>query len=139
MTLTMMAVDRPRAYPPRMTAFTQRFWESLATGCLETTRCENCRRWTFPPKPFCPYCWSKRVTWSELSGDGKLYAQTVVHAAPAAFRHEAPYRLGIIDLDEGLRIATRIVAEQQPALDTRIEVIVLKYHDGPLFAARPRG
>jgi uncharacterized OB-fold protein len=61
----------------------------------------------------------------------------VIHAAPAVFRAEAPYRVGIVDLDEGLRIATRILCEAPPALDASVEIVVLRYVDGPLFAARP--
>jgi uncharacterized OB-fold protein len=137
MSLALLTVDRHRAFPPRMTEFTQRFWQGLAAGRFETTRCDDCERLTFPPKPFCPHCWSKRIAWVPLSGRGKLYSQTVVHAAPAAFQDEVPYRVGIVDLDEGLRIATRVLADTQPELDTAVEIVVLNHSDGPLFAARP--
>jgi uncharacterized protein len=137
MTLVLQTIDRPRAFPPRMTEFTQRFWQGLASGRFETTRCEDCNRLTFPPKPFCPHCWSKRIAWVPLSGRGKLYSQTVVHAAPLVFADEVPYRVGIVDLDEGLRIATRVLADSEPKLDTAVEIVVLCYRDGPLFAARP--
>jgi uncharacterized OB-fold protein len=137
MTLHLQTVDRARAFPPRMTEFTRRFWQGLATGRFETTQCDDCRRLTFPPKPFCPHCWSPRITWVPLSGRGKLYSQTVVHAAPLVFQDEVPYRVGIVDLDEGLRIATRVLADVEPKLDTAVEIVVLNYRDGPLFAARP--
>jgi uncharacterized OB-fold protein len=74
----------------------------------------------------------------QLSGRGKLYSQTVVHAAPAVFQDEVPYRVGIVDLDEGLRIATRVLADTQPELDTAMEIVAVNYINGPLFAARPR-
>jgi len=106
MTLVVLSIDRVRAFPPRMTEFTERFWQGLSNGRFETTRCDDCERLTFPPKPFCPHCWSGRVAWLPLSGRGKLYSQTVVHAAPAAFQDEVPYRVGIVDLEEGVRIAT---------------------------------
>jgi uncharacterized OB-fold protein len=137
MTLALQTVDRRRAFPPRMSEFTRRFWQGLAAGRFETTRCDDCARLTFPPKPFCPHCWSQRVTWVPLSGNGKLYSQTVVHAAPAAFQDEVPYRVGIVDLIEGVRIATRVLADIEPKLDTAVEIVVLSYRDGPLFAARP--
>ncbi len=137
MTLPIINLDRPRSYPPRVSAFTQRFWGALQDGRFETTRCADCERVTFPPKPFCPHCWSKNLTWVPLRGRGRLYSQTVVHAAPAVFRAEAPYRVGIVDLDEGLRIATRILCDAPPALDASVEIVVLRYVDGPLFAARP--
>jgi uncharacterized OB-fold protein len=60
----------------------------------------------------------------------------VIHAAPAAFRAETPYRVGIVDLHEGLRIATRIVGDPSPQIDGPVEIVVLNYLDGPLFAAR---
>jgi hypothetical protein len=53
------------------------------------------------------------------------------------FRDEAPYRVGIVDLDERLRIATRVLSETPPALDTPVQIVTLLYTDGPLFAARP--
>lgn len=137
MTLTMIAVNRTRSYPPRVTKFTQRFWSSLADGQLTTTRCEACTKLTFPPKPFCPHCWSKSVVWTALSGKGSLYSQTVIHAAPRVFMQEIPYRVGIVDLDEKLRIATRIIADAEPRLGAPVEIVTLNYQDGPLFAARP--
>jgi len=139
MRLAVLSIDRVRAFPPRMTEFTQRFWQGLSSGRFETTRCEDCGRLTFPPKPFCPHCWSKRISWMPLSGRGKLYSQTVVHAAPAVFQDEVPYRVGIVDLDEGVRIATRVLSEREPALDAVVEIVVLNYRDGPLFGARPTG
>ncbi len=137
MTLPIVEVARRRPYPPRVTAFTRRFWHSLDNGQLETTRCDACGRATFPPKPICPHCWSKSLSWIALEGQGQLYSQTVIHAAPAVFRTETPYRVGIVDLVEGLRLATRVISNATPALDTPVEIVVLKYMDGPLFAARP--
>jgi uncharacterized OB-fold protein len=64
-------------------------------------------------------------------------SQTVVHVAPAVFQDEVPYRVGIVDLDESLRIATRVLAKFEPKLDSVVEIVVLNYRDGPLFAARP--
>jgi len=136
MTLAVLTIDRRRAFPPRMTEFTQRFWQRLPKGHFETTRCDGCERLTFPPKPFCPHCWSKRIAWVPLSGRGRLYSQTVVHAAPAVFQDEFPYRVGIVDLDEVRRIATLVLSETEPALDVAVEIVVLNYIDGPLYAAR---
>ncbi len=137
MSLDILRIDRARSYPPRVTAFTQRFWDAIAAGRLETTICDDCGKLTFPPKTFCPHCWSTRTRWTGLSGRGRLYSQTVIHAAPMIFRDEAPYRVGIVDLDERLRIATRVLSETPPALDTPVQIVTLLYTDGPLFAARP--
>lgn len=136
MTLPILSIDRARAYPPRVTTFTHRFWNALTEGRLETTRCNGCGRLSFPPKPICPHCWSSDIDWTTLSGRGRLYSHTIIHAAPAVFQPEAPYGVGIVDLDEGLRIATRVIGDTPPALDTSVELIVLAYTDGPLYAVR---
>jgi uncharacterized protein len=97
-------------YPPRMTAFTQPFWDGLRDGRFQTTRCRDCGHMTFPPKPVCPECWTSDLEWVALSGRGTLVSYTEVSAAPAMFAHEAPYTLCIVDLDEGVRCVSRILA-----------------------------
>lgn len=137
--LPLVAVAGRRAYPPRTSAFTQPFWAGLAQGHWQTTCCEACGRQTFPPRPICPHCWSDRVAWSPLSTRGTLYSWTRIHAAPAVFGAEAPYDVGIVDLDCGLRLACRLLEAQavhwKPGI--AMEMAVLNYEDGPLFAARP--
>lgn len=134
-------IDLPgvRAYPPRLSAFTQHFWNGLRQGVWQTSCCQDCQRQTFPPKPLCPHCWSPNVGWSPLSQRGLLYSWTRIHAAPAVFTAESPYAVGIVDLDSGIRVACRLV--DMPGLaftpDMPMEMVVLHYEDGPLFAARP--
>lgn len=113
------------AYPPRVTAFTEPFWNTLAKGFLSTTRCLRCGHMTFPPKPVCPDCWGSNLEWVRLSGRGTLYSYTEVSAAPATFAAEAPYVLCLVDLDEGLRCLSRVLAtwdELRPDLRVRMEV-----------------
>ena len=133
MSLARIDLPGPRPWPPRVSAFTRPFWDALAEGRLTTTRGRTSGRLTFPPKPFCPYDWGE-VEWVDLSGRARLYSQTVIHAAPAVFAREAPIHNGIVDLDEGVRVAARILGDA--ALDAAMECVVLRYADGPLFAFR---
>jgi uncharacterized protein len=113
------------AYPPRVTEFTRPFWDALEEGVMRTTRCDECGHMTFPPKPLCPNCWTKRVSWVDLAGRGVLYTYTEVSAAPATFADEAPYVLGLVDLDEGVRCLSRVLApwvELRPGLRVRLSV-----------------
>jgi uncharacterized OB-fold protein len=139
MTLELIPVARKRAYPPRVSKFTEHFWSGLAQGRWQTTCCEACGKFTFPPKPICPHCWSDKMQWKDLSARGTLYSWTRVHAAPRVFTEEAPYALCVVDLDIGLRIATRMI--EREGIDfqcgTPMELVVLQYEDGPLFASRP--
>lgn len=134
--LEIVKITGTRAYPPRVTRFTKTFWDALREGRLITTQCEACHAHTFPPKEFCPHCWNRKMNWVDLSGRGKLYSTTTVHAAPAVFKHQAPYRVGIVDLVEGPRIAVGFWGDTAPAIDAPVELIVLDYEDGPLFMGR---
>lgn len=125
-----------RPIAPRQSAFSRRFWEALAVGKFETTVCLDCCLPAFPPRFFCPHCWSKNVEWRALSGRGVLYSRTRIHAAASAFAHDAPYSLALVDLEEGLRLATGLIEEEAPTLDAPVELVVLSYEDGPLFAAK---
>ncbi|MEO8299792.1 MAG: OB-fold domain-containing protein [Burkholderiales bacterium] len=138
-TLPLIPVARKRSYPPRISAFTQPFWQGLAQGQWQSTCCEACGKFTFPPKPVCPHCWSDRMVWRPLSAQGTLYSWTRVHAPPTVFADEAPYAVCVVDLDIGLRIATRMVEREgaEPRIGSPMEVVVLQFEDGPLFASRP--
>ena len=113
------------AYPPRVTAFTATFWEGLREGRFRTTRCLRCLHVTFPPKPVCPECWGDQLEWIDLSGRGVLRSYTEVSAAPAMFAAEVPYILCLVDLDEGIRCLSRVLADWDdltPDLRVRVKV-----------------
>lgn len=125
-------VSKLLPYPPRKSDFTKTFWEGLRDHVFQTTQCCFCEKLTFPPKPICPHCWSDSVQWTTLNGEGTLYSKTVVHAGPAVFKDDQPYRLGIVDLDEGLRIATRILDDID--IGGRVKLVLLVYEDGVIYA-----
>lgn len=134
-TMQIIDVHAPRAYPPRITDFTEPFWAALASGRLITTCCSRCGEAMFPPKPICPRCLSRSVEWQPVSPRGALYSYTVVHVAPEIFAGEAPYAVGIVDLEGGLRIAMRVLG---PPGSLNVEqagsVVSMRHPDGPYFA-----
>ena len=139
MSLAIISIDRERASPPRVTPLTEPFWTSLAQGEFKVTHCKTCGLMSFPPRRFCRHCWSRDTEWRTMSGKGRLYSHTYIHALPEIFASEpAPLHVGIVDLDEGVRIALPIVGDVD-TLDVPIELVVLAYKDGPLFGARPIG
>lgn len=138
MKLASLRIAGNRAYPPRSSAFTQTFWNALGDGRWITTRCQACKRQSFPPKSVCPHCWAQGLEWSDLPITGAVYSWTRIHVAPTAFAPEAPYALGIVDLEGGPRIACRLVPAKDAELKIgkTVEMIVLQFDDGPLFAGR---
>ncbi|GGL16181.1 Zn-ribbon domain-containing OB-fold protein [Nocardia jinanensis] len=131
-------VDIPSGhpYPQRVTEATAPFWDALREGRLITTANATTGRPTFPPKPIDPHTWSQDVTWIELAGRGTLYSFTTIHAAPDAFVDEVPYRVCVVDLDEGLRLATRLWGSDEVRPGDRVEIIAVRYTDHISFAAR---
>ena len=136
--LPRISREGKRAYPPRLSQFTEHFWNGLSQGYWQTSCCHRCELLTFPPKPICPHCWSTEVYWKALSPRGKLYSWTRIHAAPAFFADEAPYAVGVVDLDCGIRLACRLLdqPDENLSIDMIMEIVVLQFEDGPLFAAQ---
>lgn len=136
MTIDVVRMTGNRPFPPRMTDTTSRFWMALQRGEFLMTQCAHCCRVSFPPKQFCPNCWSRDITWRHASGRGRLYSHTMIHFTPALFRAEAPLRVSIVDLEEGVRVAVRLLCDGPPRLDEEIVLVALEYDDGFLFGAR---
>jgi uncharacterized protein len=126
-----------RPYTPRVSAFTARFWTGLSDGHFLTTHCEECGHITFPPKAHCPACWAMRPVWFELLGTGRLYSYTINHVAPRKLRDQAPYAVGIVDFDEGVRVFCRFLDEPTMSdIGGAVQMVAVIHADGPLFAAR---
>lgn len=136
--ISTVELDHAHPYPPRKTPFTIPFWEALAEGRFVTTRVGNSAP-TFPPRDFDPETWSRDVEWVELSGRGRLYSVTSIHAAPEAFRAFAPYQVAIVDLEEGVRLVAAFLGDVETPLDSAVEIVALRYTDDIAFAARPVG
>lgn len=136
--LPSIRLSGTRSFAPPQTAFTRTFWDALREHRFLTTRCDTCARMTFPPKPFCPHCWGRNVQWTDLRTQGIVYSATTVHATPKVFQGETPYAVGIVDLADNIRIATRVLHEGsvQDVIGAPCELIVTEYEDGPLYAAR---
>ena len=82
------------------------FVKHLEEGQIAATRCKACGKLYFPPRVDCIDCLSSDVEWIPLSGRGKLITYTTAYFAPAGF--EAPYTLALAELEEGVRVFTRI-------------------------------
>lgn len=139
MTLPIIRMKGKRSYPPRVTSFTQTYWDALKAGRWQATKCNGCAKVSFPPKTVCPECWSTDIRWEVLNGLARLYSWTCVHAAPSAFERETPYHLCIADMETGLRVATRLALDegQKATIGMVLEPVVLEYDDGPILGFRP--
>ncbi len=85
------------------------YWEGLTQGELRIQRCAACSRGVFYPRSICPHCFSDQLTWIVASGKGTIYSYTVAHQAFGPFAAEVPFVVAIVELEEGVRMMTRIV------------------------------
>ncbi|QBD74749.1 Zn-ribbon domain-containing OB-fold protein [Ktedonosporobacter rubrisoli] len=88
----------------------QPYWEGLEQGKLLIQRCASCSHHVFYPRSLCPHCFSEQLSWVRASGKGTIYSYTVAHQAFGPFAEQAPFVVAIVELEEGVRMLTRIVA-----------------------------
>jgi uncharacterized protein len=104
-----MSASPPRPQPVS-TAETASYWRAALEGRLEIQFCRACARHQFYPRRFCTQCLSDQIEWVQASGRGRIYTYTVCHVAPhPAFESRVPYAIGMIELDEGVRLLAGFV------------------------------
>lgn len=100
----------------------EQFYKFLQHGKLKAAKCLKCGTIHLPPRPVCGKCLSQDFEWVTLSGEGKLASFTVIHVAPQQFEALTPYPVGIIELEEGLRIPGMINGVTQEQLRIGMEL-----------------
>jgi len=80
------------------------FYKFVGEGKLMAAKCRKCGAMLLPPRPLCTKCFSTDFDWVKLSGRGKLLSYTVIHVSPPQFESMAPYVVGIVKLEESLRL-----------------------------------
>jgi uncharacterized OB-fold protein len=88
---------------------TRPYWEGLAQSELRIQRCDACSRAVFYPRSICPHCHADQLSWIVASGRGTIYSYTVAHQAFGMFADETPFIVAIIELEEGVRMMSRII------------------------------
>ena len=80
---------------------------------LMGSKCKSCGKLFVPPRTICIDCSGTDMEWVEVKGDGKLSAFTCIAVGPPAMKEEGytrdhPYCTGVVELEEGPRVAARI-------------------------------
>ncbi len=117
-------MSRPRA-APRPEGLDAEFYAHCASGRLCLQRCRACGSWRHLPRPMCAGCGSPDWEWRASSGRGRIYSWTVTHRAPhPAFAAETPYVVAVVELEEGVRLVSRLrdLPPERVALGLPVEV-----------------
>lgn len=108
------------------------FWEGCREGRLMLPWCSSCHRPHFYPRVFCPHCSSADIEWKQASGNGTIYTFAVVRQPiEQAFADLVPYVIAIVELEEGVRMMSHIVAidPDEVRCDMKVAVEFKPYSD----------
>jgi uncharacterized protein len=94
---------------PRPTDDSAVYWDAVARHELVAQRCNACGKLRHPPRPMCPQCHSLEWHEQRLAGTGTLYSYAVLHH-PRSPLFDFPVLAALVDLDEGVRVMTNLVA-----------------------------
>ncbi|MCL2172207.1 MAG: Zn-ribbon domain-containing OB-fold protein [Candidatus Bathyarchaeota archaeon] len=102
----------------------EQFYKSITQGKLLAGKCLKCGKIHLPPRPLCDNCYSNQFEWTPIPNKGVLLTYTVIHIAPTQFQNLTPYIIGIIELENGLKIPGTIqgVAQEQLKIGMILQV-----------------
>ena len=134
----MSAPQRP--LPDLRELDTRPFWEAARQHELRYQVCSDCGGVVFYARRHCPHCMSFDLRWETSRGEGTVYTYTVVRQiGHAFFRERLPYVVAWIDLDEGFRILSNVIADDvdRVAIGQRVRVAWEDYDDVSLPVFTP--
>ena len=85
----------------------ERYKEALIEGKFLGLKCNKCNGYTVPPKKVCIECASEDMDIVEIKEKGEIKTYTVIRVSPEGF--EAPYIVGMVELDEGPWVMGNII------------------------------
>lgn len=122
---------------------TVEYWEAVKRNELVLKWCSHCTKAFHPKRIVCTSCGASDLTWKPSTGRGKVYSMSEVHRAPSpAFAGSTPYTIGVVALDEGVYLLSRLIADPGPiAIDAPVHVdfqVLELGHRMPVFRVGTR-
>jgi uncharacterized OB-fold protein len=100
------------------------FFAGAQQGRLMIKQCDACQVFAPPAEEYCTNCMTQ-LGWAQASGKGTLFTWSIVNQAfHPGFAQEVPYVIGIVKLEEGPRIHTRIIDVDYKDLKIGLELQV---------------
>ncbi|MFI1585946.1 bifunctional MaoC family dehydratase N-terminal/OB-fold nucleic acid binding domain-containing protein [Embleya sp. NPDC020630] len=128
------AAPAERALRPRkvVNKDNRAYWDGVAEGRLLFQKCTACATPRFPFAPGCNHCASLEWESVESAGAGVVYSHVTMHY-PKFPAFDMPYAVGLIELDEGVRMLGNVlgVAHDEVRIGQRVQVEFVT-HDADL-------
>ena len=111
------------------------FWQAVGRRELALKWCAHCTKALHPKRIVCTDCGASDLSWRNASGRGSVYSYSEVHrAANPVFAPSVPYTVGVVALEEGVYLFSRLVAEPGPiAIDAPVKVDFRVLEQGQLL------
>lgn len=116
---------------PGINRDTQFFWDGLNADKILVQRCCDCQQLRHPPGPVCMHCHSFNWDTQALSGKGLIYSFVTMHH-PALPAFESPNPIGLIELDEGVRLVGGLVdfAAEEIRIGAAVQGVIRDFDNG---------
>ncbi|MGV2895160.1 Zn-ribbon domain-containing OB-fold protein [Achromobacter sp. AGC78] len=109
----------------------EQYFAALAEGRFQIQYCPACGRHQFFPRTLCMHCGATDLAWTNPACTGTVYSFSIVRRKPEA---GGDYNVALIDLDEGVRMMSRVdgVALDQLRIGMPVKARVLRDVAPPL-------
>ncbi len=122
---------------PQPTPTTQAFWDGAKKGKLMLQWDPRSRKYQFWPRSNSVRTGRRNLRWQATSGRGELYSFTITHVPTPGFEAKAPYVIGLVELDEGVRMIANLVnvTPDEISIGMRLKVAWEKLNDDITYFA----
>ena len=76
---------------------------------MEAGRCTKCGKTFFPPRLVCSKCHGRDFETFDMKLTGKVLTYTIIRTPGDEYYGEAPFAVGILQMEDGPRLTTQIV------------------------------
>jgi len=104
----MNPIRAKTSHIPKPSALTKPFWDAAKQKKLVIQYDPDSRCYQWWPRALSVKTGKMNLEWKEVSGNGTLHSYTVTHVPAAGFEDRAPYLVGLVELDEGVRIISNL-------------------------------
>ena len=97
-------------FEPPISDISAPFWDATKQRDFVLQHCKKCDKAVHYPRAICPHCHSTELEFRPASGQGEVYAFSVMHrAGNPTMEDRVPYVVALIELEEGARMMSNVV------------------------------
>jgi len=135
MSIEIYTLGLKRPLSVQVTEVSKPFWDGLAQGQFLLAQCQQCERLCFPPRAVCPDCHGQSFSWQGASGNGVVYSMTRIQNSPPVYDLLTPTSLAVVDLEENVRLLTRVLpGDRALAIGEECRLVITAHPDGYFYA-----